>query len=259
LKRLGPIAAAGLLLALGAAGAARGEVEQSGNLIVSLGGGISPHALPRAEPAPVTVSIDSRFKAADGADPPPQLRRISIAINRDGKIFDRGLPTCRVRTIQPATIGAARRICGGAIVGGGRVQVRVDLPGQRPFTFEGPLLVFNAKRSGGHRTLLAQVYGRHPPSAFVLTFEVFEQTGGFGTVIRTVLPRSAWKWAYVTRFEMRLHRIYTYDGERHSFVSAACAAPAGFPGAIYEFADADFGFAEGRQVALTLNRDCRVR
>ncbi len=259
MRPAGPIAAALLLLLLGGGTVARGEVEQSGNLIVSFDGGISPHALPRSEPAPVAVSIDSGFRTSDGSDPPPQLRQISIAINRDGKIYDRGLPTCRIRKIQPATIAAARRICGGAIVGSGHVQVRVELTNQPPFDFKGPLLVFNAKRSGGHRRILAQVYGTKPPSAFVLTFKVLKQKGTFGTVIRTSLPAAAREWAYVTHFEMRLRRIYTYNGQRHSFISAACAAPAGFPGAVYPFARGTFKFAAGLRISSTLVRDCDVR
>jgi hypothetical protein len=251
--------AAALALLLGAAATAPAEVEQSGNLIVSFSGGISPHALPRTEPAPVGVTIDSDFKTADGTDPPPQLRRISIGINRNGRIYDRGLPSCRVRRIQPATIAAARRICGGAIVGKGHVEVRVELANQPPFTFKGPLLVFNAKRSGGHRRLLAQVYGTKPPSAFVLTFKVLKATGAFGTVIKTTLPDAAREWAYVTHFDMRLRRIYTYKGERHSYISAACEAPAGFPGAVYQFARGTFKFAEGQKVTNELVRDCKVR
>lgn len=251
--------AAALTLTLGAVGAASAEVEQSGNLIVSFDGKISPHALPRTEPAPVTVEIDSGFKTTDGSEPPPQLRQISIGINRDGTIYDRGLPTCRVRKIQPATIAAARRICGGAIVGQGHVEVQVYLANQQPFTFKGPLLVFNAERSGGHRRLLAQVYGTKPPSAFVLTFKILQQKGTYGTVIRTTLPEAARKWAFVTHFDMKLRRIYTYRGERHSFINAACAAPAGFPGAVYPFARGNFKFAEGRRVTSTLVRDCDVR
>ena len=258
MKRLGASAAA-VLLALCAA-PAHGEVEQSGNLIVGFSGGIFPHALPRREPAPVAVSAEVDFKTADGSDPPPQLRTISIAINRAGQIYDRGLPTCQVRRIQPATIAAARRICGAAIVGGGRVAVRVQLPNQpHPSSFEGPLLVFHAKPAGGHRRLLAQVYGRKPPSALVLSFKVARKVGTFGTVIETALPKPARKWAYVTHFEMRLHRVYTYRGERHSYLSAACAAPAGFPGAVYPFARASFGFAGAGKVSTTLVRDCAVR
>jgi hypothetical protein len=259
LRAAGLIALA-LLVGLGlAAGAAQGEVEKGGNVIVTFDGGISPRALPRTGVAPVTVSVDSSFAAADGTDPPPQLQDISIGINRDGKVFDRGLPTCRVRKIQPTTIRAARRICGGAIVGSGHVQVRVHLTNQEPFTFTGPLLVFHAERSGGNRRLLAQVYGRKPPSAFVLTFKILERKGTFGTVIKTTLPKPARSWAYVTHFDMRLRRIYTYQGERHSYISAGCPAPEGFPGAVYPFARSKFGFAGGNEVTTTLIRDCTVR
>ena len=254
--------AAALALVLLAAGAAvaKAEVEQQGNLVVNFDGGISPKSLPRTGTAPVAVSVDSTFRTTDGSDPPPQLRRISIAINRGGRLFDRGLPTCRVRRIQPSTIAAARRICGGAIVGSGNVRVRVHLENQVPFTFKGPLLVFNAERRGGKRRLLAQVYGRKPPSAFVLTFRIGKRGGTFGNVIETTLPRSTRDWAYVTHFEMKLWRTYTFRDRRHSFVSARCAAPAGFPGAVYPFARAEFGFAGGRSVKLPpLVRSCKVR
>lgn len=251
------VLAGALVLAL--AVAAQAEKQQSGNLIVSFDGGISPHALPRSVPAPVSVSVDSGFATADGAALPPQLRRIAIGINRAGKIYDRGLPTCQVERIQPSTIAAARRICGSAIVGSGRVRVRIELPNQPPFTFKGPMLVFHAKRANGHRRLLAQVYGRKPPSAFVLDFKIARRPGTFGMLITTTLPRLARKWAYVTYFEMELRRTYTYRGRKHSFVNAACAAPAGFPGAVYPFARASFGFAGGRTVTSTLVRDCAVR
>lgn len=251
--------ALGLVLGLGAAGLAQGESVQDGNLVVRFDGGITPHSLPRSTPAPVTVKIDTTIGTTDGADPPPQLRKITIGINREGRIDDHGLPTCRVRRIQPTTIKAARRICGGAIVGSGHVGVRVHLPNQPPFTFTGPMLVFNAERAGGKRRLLAQVYGVKPPSAFVLTFKILKQKGTFGNVVRTTLPKPARKWAYVTHFDMKLRRIYVYRGKRHSFISAACPAPPGFTGGLYQFARGNFGFADGRTVSETLVRDCKVR
>lgn len=257
-RRTGLVAAA-LLVALGIAAVAQAEVVEQGDVLLNFDGEITPHALPREGLAPVAVTIDSTFKSAEGADPPPQLRTISIGINHAGKIFDAGLPTCKVRKIQPATIRAAKRICGGAIVGSGHVQVRVHLANQPPFTFKGPLLVFHAKRHNGQRRLLAQVYGRKPPSAFVLNFKVIQEKGEFGTVIQTNLPSVARRWAYVTHFDMHLRRIYTYQGQRHSFVSAGCAAPEGYPGAVYPFARADFGFAGDKHVTTTLVRDCTVR
>ncbi|HEX9967771.1 MAG TPA: hypothetical protein VGB06_07485 [Solirubrobacterales bacterium] len=257
--RLRRLIGAVLVAMLGTVVVAQAEVQQEGNLIVSFDGGISPRTLPRVGTAPVAVSVETGIKSSDGTDPPPQLRSISIGINREGKIFDRGLPTCRVREIQPTTIRAARRICGGAIVGSGHVQVRVHLTNQPPFTFTGPLLAFHAERSGGKRRILAQVYGVRPPSAFILSFKILERKGTFGTLIRTALPAPARKWAYVTGFDMRLKRIYTYKGRRHSFVNAGCAAPAGFPGAVYPFAKASFEFADGRRMTSTLIRDCKVR
>lgn len=245
--------------AISSSASGQADLAQEGNLLVSFDGGIAPKALPRVGVAPVAVRVETTVTATDGADPPPQLRSIAIGIHREGRIFDRGLPTCRVREIQPTTIAAARRICGGAIVGSGRVGVRVNLPNQPPFTFEGPLLVFNAERSGGTRQLLAQVYGTRPPSAFVLRFTIRRRKGTFGTQIRTVLPKAAHRWAYLTHFEMRLKRTYTYRGKRRSFVSAGCAAPAGFPGAVYPFARANFEFAGGRRIESTLVRDCTVR
>ena len=258
------LAAIGLALALGVAGvgtAIAGEsvVAKQGDVIVAFGGDIAPRALPRSGVAPVVVTIDSTFKSAEGADPPPQLRTISIGINQAGKIVDRGLPTCKVRKVQPATISAARRICGDAIVGSGHVQVRVHLANQPPFTFTGPMLVFHAKRSGGSRRLLAQVYGLKPPSAFVLNFKIVEASGEFGTVIKTSLPKSARKWAYVTHFDMKLQRRYVYQGQHYSYVNAGCAAPEGFPGAVYKFAKSNFGFAGGNHVMTTLVRDCTVK
>ena len=258
MRRAGLVALA-LLAVLGIAGVARAEVEQQGNIIVAFDGGIAPKSLPRVGVAPVAVTIDSSFKSANGEDPPPQLRTISIGINRAGKIFDKGLPTCRVRKVQPATIRAAKKLCRSAIVGHGHVEVRVHLANQPPFTFNGPLLVFNAERSGGDRRLLAQVYGLKPPSAFVLNFRIVKSSGEFGTVIKTTLPKPARKWAYVTHFDMKLQRRYTYQGQKHSFVNAGCAAPEGFPGAVYKFARSNFGFAGGKHVTQTLVRDCTVR
>lgn len=257
--KLAAASAAALLLLGAAGGVARADRVKEGNVIADFDGGIAPKSLPRSGVAPVSVAIESSFAAADGSDPPPQLRRISIGINRQGRLFSRGLPTCRVGRIQPSTIAAAKRICGGAIVGHGRVGVRVSLPNQRPFDFQGPLLAFNAKPHRGKRRILAQVYGLRPPSAFVLTFRIRRKGGTYGTVIETNLPKSARDWAYVTRFEMKLRRTYVWRGKRRSYLSAGCPAPAGFPGAIYPFARARFDFAEGQRVVSEETGNCRVR
>ena len=208
----------------------------------------------------MAVTVKSAFKSVDGTEPPPQLHEISVAINRQGEIYDKGLATCKVKRIQPTKIGVAKRICGEAIVGSGQVKVHVRLKNQAPFDFVGPMLVFNAARANdGKRRLLAQVYGRKPPSAFVLAFKISKEKGTFGNVIETTLPAAAQRWAYVTAFNLRLHRTYMHQGHERSFVSAGCEAPEGFPGAVYPFAQARFGFDGGRAVETTLIRSCEVR
>lgn len=250
---LGVVAA---LLCLAAPAGA--EVSQSGDLITSFRGGLAPKRLPRHAFAPVSVRVAGSFRTADRA-PLPQLRRISVAINGAGRLDAAGLPTCRPEAIQPATEAAARRLCGGAIVGHGHVTVGVRIPNQAPFEVAGRLLAFNGPVEDGVKMILAQVYSRRPPGAFVLPFKVHERRGLFGTVMTTTLPAAARGWAYLSHFDMRLHRTYRHGGASRSYVSAACGAPAGFPGAVFPFAKATYGFAGGRHVTTTVVRSCKVR
>ena len=255
-KRISIVA---LGLTLGVVGVARAELTREDNVLLSFRGGITPKALPRNSDAPVAVWVDSSVKATDGSDPPPQLREIVIAINKGGKLFTEGLPTCEIRRIQPSTMAAAEQICGGAIVGTGHVGVRIAFEKDHPFDFSAPLLAFNAEPHNGHRRILAQVYGSEPPSSFVLTFKIHRRPGTFGTVISTRLPRSARDWAFITHFDMKLQRRYMYRGRQRSFISASCAAPEGFPGTVYPFAEASYRFATGTTASMTLLRNCAVR
>ena len=55
--------------------------------------------------------------------------------------------------------------------------------------------------------------------------------GAYGTQLTDNLPAALNHYGYVKRIALTLHRTYTYRGRRHSYLCAACAAPAGFPGA----------------------------
>jgi hypothetical protein len=207
--------------------------------------------------APVAVSVAGDFRAR-GDSPLPQLRTISVAINNTGKLEDIGLPTCSVAAIQPATEANARALCHKAIVGSGHVTVGVRLENQAPFTMRANLLAFNGPAEHGQKLILAQIYAKNPPGAFVLTFKLNRRPGLFGTVMSTSLPRSAQGWAYLSHFDMTLYRQYRYRGKAHSYVSAACAAPPGFPGAVFPLAKASYGFAGGQHTTTTIVRSCRV-
>jgi hypothetical protein len=240
------------------AGPAAAELSQQGELVVSFDGGLAPSRLPRTEPAPIAISVAGTVKSAKKGTGIPQLQTISVAINRAGRLSDVGLPVCRVASIQPATEANAREHCGGAIVGHGSVAVEAHVPTQPAFMVHASLLAFNGPTVDGRKEILAQVYAQEPPGAFVLTFRLSRRPGLFGTVMSTRLPASARGWAYLTRFQMTLHRIYRYAGRRRSFVSAACSAPAGFPGAVFPFAKATYGFSGGRRMHTTVVRGCHV-
>jgi hypothetical protein len=249
---------AALLLALCLAAPTRAELTQEGDLLVGFDGQMTPKRLPRHTPAPVAVRVAGDFKAVGGA-PLPQLRTISVALNSAGRLDDTGLPTCRVAAIQPATEAAAHRICGRAIVGSGRVALEIHLENQPPFSIVARLLAFNGPVARGRKLILAQVYAKSPPGAFVLTFKLRKRPGVFGTVMSTSLPPAAGGWAFLTHFEMTLSRRYRFRGRSHSYISAACAAPAGLPGIVFPFASARYGFANGQTLKTTVARSCKVR
>ena len=123
--------------------------------------------------------------------------------------------TCRrssPRPKRPRAASAAARI-----VGSGHVVLQAHIPTQPSFEVKAKLLAFNGPRKNGHKLILAQAYARKPPGAFVLTFRVSHRSGLFGTVMSTTLPTGAQNWAFLTHFDMTLHRIYDYRGERRSF------------------------------------------
>lgn len=104
------------------------------------------------------------------------------------------------------------------------------------------------------------IYGWNPIQAtVVLVFKITHPARGeFGTVLSTRIPKIASDAGYITGISFSIGRRYRHDGERRSFLSARCAAPDGFPGALFAFAKGSFGFANGQTVPITLARDCLV-
>ena len=91
--------------ATGATRAAASEVVQRGRLRVAFKAALRAAPLPRHGAAPVHFSLGTKI-ASPTAATPPQLRRIAIAINRNGHLDPTGLPVCRIDEIQPSTTEA---------------------------------------------------------------------------------------------------------------------------------------------------------
>jgi hypothetical protein len=246
------------LIAVALTASASGEIVQKGALQVSFNGGIAPVRLPRSEPTGVTVQTSGKVKTTDRSTP-PKLERIVLAINADGKIQTKGLPTCSLTKLESISAAGAEKACGGALVGHGNVTSRVSLPGQGAFASNGGLLAFNGKVAG-KPAILAQVASGAPlPLTYVIVFEVKKTKGTFGTELIGTLPQIASEYGYISAFDLSLGRNYTYKGEKLSYASASCPAPKGFPGATFPFAKAAYEFAGGVTLSSTLVRECKVR
>ncbi len=237
---------------------AQAELTARGDLFVKFSGGITPGALPRDARAPISVRVTGTVRTLSG-ERPPALRGISIAINQGGKLDARGLPVCHRGEIEPSSTQEAMARCGKALVGGGSYDADIAFPEQSAFPSHGRVLAFNAM-VGGRRAILAHVYGANPiPITRVVVFHIKETGGTYGTVLNGSLPASTNRWGYLRRISLELHRNYTYKGQRRSYLSAACDAPAGFPGASFPFARASMRFADGRTLSSVLTRSCKVR
>jgi len=258
MRHLAVIASLLVAVSLGAA-LARAEIAGEDGLYVSFGGGFAPRSLPRDRDVPVTVHLHTSIKTADGSHP-PHLRRISFAVNRYGHVSTAGLPACRPSLLESTNPATALSRCRGALVGQGDFFANVEFPDRPPFPVHGRMLAFSG-RFRGKPAILLHVYGSTPVDVtVVLAFTIRHPAKGkFGTVLSTRIPRLASDLGYVTDVSLKFSRIYRYRGRERSFLSARCAAPAGFPGAIFSFTKGTFVFAGETRISTTLTRNCTVR
>jgi hypothetical protein len=237
---------------------ANAELIERGDLFVKFQGGIAPTALPRHADAPISVRVDGTVRSLS-KERPPALRHIAIAINRGGRIDTRGLPVCRRSEIESADAERALDACRSSLVGRGRFAGAATFPEQNTFPLKGGILAFNSIVNGG-RAILAHVYGTDPfPNSRIIVFHIRETDGTFGTVLSAALPVSLNRYGYLKRIVLDLRREFVYRGRARSYLSAACAAPAGTRIGIFPFVRVSMTFADGRKLASTLIRTCSVR
>lgn len=253
--RAGALASALLLVTAGAASAL---VVQSHGLRITVLSQVMPYKLPRSRSAPIAVFVAGHLATADGGIP-PQLRRLTIEVNRHGLLQSRGLPICHPHEVQPATTARALRNCGPALIGSGRFWAKILLPEQAPYPTKGRLLIFNGLEHG-HHVLLAQIYTSHPfNSAFLIDFAIRHVSNGpFGTELSASLPQALGSWGYLDRIKLTLKRRYSYRGRERSYFNAACPAPSPAKRASFPLAHVIFSFAGEEEIGATVNKTCGV-
>lgn len=245
------------LLALGGAAGARGARVIVDGLELTFNADFAPRVLPRLQAAPVKVEIQGKIATTDGSHPPP-LRQLEIALNRNGRIYSKGLPTCSASTLQSTDDETALARCRPSLVGRGSFRAAVTL-GQEVHT-GGKILAFNS-RLGGRRGLILHLFAGVPVRfTMVVPLTIgHREEGQFGTVLRARIPKLAGGLGSVTKINLTIGRRYSFGGKRRSYVSAACRAPAGFTEVPFSFAKGVFHFEDHKKIQETLLKVCRVR
>ena len=258
MRRRLAISALFALAVLLAAGVAKGELSQKGNLRISFKGGFAPKTLPRERPAPITATVQGSIGTTDGTRP-PALVEVEIGLNRSGQLYNHGLPVCRSPQLQSTTSEVALARCRPALVGRGSFSATLESGTSLP-NVDGRILAFNGRFRGAPALLLHFYVGAPAQVTLVLPLAISRPAEGrFGTSLTTQIPRLAGGLGSITEISLEVGRQFSYQGRRHSYLSASCAAPSGFPGASFTFARGDFHFIDGRTITTTLGGDCKVR
>lgn len=224
---------------------------------MSLNASISPHRLPRTRYVPATLRLHTKFRTKDGMLT-QRLKGLTIDLSHRGKLFNRGLPSCTVRQLEPSSVRRAIGLCGDALVGRGRLHAIVALPEQSPFRFRARLLAFNGPPGRGQRTILVLAYEASPQTSFVLPFVIHRSGFDLGTRLTTQVPKDAGASAHIGGFTIVIKRTFNYRGRQRSYISADCPVPRGFTAGIIPFARAIYHFAETPNVTTVLARGCHV-
>lgn len=245
------------LLAIGWATTTRAERVIVDGLRVTFDANFTPSVLPRDRPAPVKIKIHGDIATTDGSHPPP-LRWLEVSLNRNGRLFTKGLPVCSAPLLQSTSTETALERCRPALVGRGKFRAQVMLGREIPAG--GEILAFNSRHSGKRSLLLHFFAGAPVRFTLVVPLTIgHRREGEFGTVLRAKIPRLAGDLGSVTKVDLTIGRRYSFAGKRRSYISAACATPPGLNTALFPFARGTFRFEAHPEIRETLLRSCRVR
>jgi hypothetical protein len=256
-RRAGALLTAVALLAC--ATLAHATVIREGNVEVSVLSQILPYKLPRHGTAPIAVFVSGHLSEPHGGIP-PQLQEMTVEVNKHGLLQSKGLPTCSLKQIQPASSERALSSCGDALIGSGQFWAHIVLPDQGAYPSHGRLLIFNGRQKG-RPVIFTHIFTANPFfSSFVIPFSIQKiDHGAYGTKLTASLPQALGDWGYVDRIKLTLKRKYRWKGRELSYFNAGCPAPEGSPRTVFPLALASFAFGEGLEIGAKVEKACAVK
>lgn len=231
--------------------AADGALVKVNDIVLRTDAGFQPRSLPRHQFVP--IGFQGYFDiAARGGGKPVALETATIDFDRDGRLSPAGLPVCPPARVADAGAQEARRACGGAIVGKGRIEVLLDLGGGQ-VPVGSALTVFNGPPQAGHPT--AVLHARFPApvsQTLAIVAAIERRPGPFRYRATLAIPPIAGGLGAITRVEARLGRRFSVNGQRRSYLAAHCS-----DGILRT--RGRFGFADGTIVDGSVEKPCTPR
>ena len=256
-RRAGALTA--LVAVLACATLAHAAVVQEGNVRINVLSQILPYKLPRRGTAPIAVFVSGHLSEPHGGIP-PQLQQMTVEVNKHGLLQSKGLASCKLSKIQPASTERALSSCGDALIGSGQFWAHIVLPDQGAYPTHGRLLIFNGRQKG-RPVIFTHIFTANPFfSSFVIPFSIAKiRNGAYGTKLTASLPQALGDWGYVDRIKLTLKRKYNFKGQELSYFNAGCPAPEGSKRTVFPLALASFAFGEGLEISAKVEKACAVR
>ena len=238
-------------LAVLVAGSAQAALVETGNLILRADGSFEPRSLPKHRFVPIEFDGHVEIDAKDGGKP-AALERVVVGFDRDGLLSAGRLPACLPDQIAAASSEEAPRICGGAMVGSGRVEALVSLGGGT-VPASSPLTIFNGPRQDGHPTVVLHARFTVPATqTFAVLVPIEKQRGEFRYRATLEVPPIAAGLGALTHVEVEVGRRFRSGGQPRSYVSARCSD------GILRTSGA-FTFSDGTIIEGAVEKFCRAR
>jgi hypothetical protein len=183
-----------------------------------------PRDLPAKGGAPITLSSITRVRNKDGS-PPQKLSKIDFLIDKHAYVDAKGMPVCTTAKLEGTTTSGARKRCAGSLVGEGKFDALVNLPGQAQRKVSLPVSFFNGPKVGGQQSLLGHTHEAVPvPKTLLVPVSVEKVSKGrYGFRLEMGVPPIADGYGIPILAEATIGKTRTQGGKKVGYLNAYCS------------------------------------